>query len=170
MSSQATVIKSLKQGAKRYIKFPIKTALVVLNKLSNRNYKKLYPYYLWWLGVNVSPDFASHGDPWISPASVFDVASENLITAGDGMTITSGTVLARDFSIDRPLYECGGGHGKLIAPISVSGSCFIGARSLILPGATIGNNCVVGDRRRQRRVFGRFRHLRQPGEGRRQSR
>lgn len=170
MSSRATVIMSLKQGAKHYTGFPIKTALVVLNKLSNRSYKKLYPRYLRWLGVNVSPDFASYGVPWINPASVFGAASDHLITTGDGTTISSGTVLVRDFSIDRPLYEFGGGYSKLISPISVGRSCFIGARSLVLPGTTIGNNCVVGGRRRQRRLSGRFRRLRQPGEGRGQSR
>ena len=133
------------QGIKRYLKFPLKAVLTALNKLSNKSYKKLYPRYLRWLGVNISPDFASYGDPWISPACVFDAAGYNLIAIGDGTTISFDTAfLVHDFSIDKPLYERDGRHGKLIAPVSVGKNCFIGARALILPGTTIGDNCIVG--------------------------
>lgn len=133
------------QGLKRYLKYPVKAALIILNKVSNSTYKRLYPCYLRWLGVRISREFASYGDPWISPACVFDAAGYNLITIGDGTTISFDTVfLVHDFSIDKPLYERYHSHGKLLAPISVGRNCFIGARALILPGTTIGNNCIVG--------------------------
>lgn len=166
MTLQATMLQPQKQGAKRYLKFLVKAALVALNKLNNKTYKKLYPRYLRWLGVNISPDFASYGDPWISPACVFDAAGYNLITIGDGTTISFDTAfLVHDFSIDKPLYERDGSHGKLIAPVSVGRNCFIGARTLVLLGTTIGDNCIVGGFRRQRYLSGWFHHLRQSGEG-----
>ena len=167
MTSRATGPQPQAQGAKRYLKFPAKAVFVALNKLSNKSYKKLYPRFLRWLGVNISPDFASYGDPWISPACVFDAAGYNLITIGDGTTISFDTAfLVHDFSIDKPLYERDGRHGKLIAPVSVGRNCFIGARALILPGTSIGDNCIVGGGCRcQGHLPGRIHHLRQPGEG-----
>ena len=127
MTLQATMLQPQKQGAKRYLKFLVKAALVALNKLNNKSYKKLYPRYLRWLGVNISPDFASCGDPWISPACVFDAAGYNLITIGDGTTISFDTAfLVHDFSIDKPLYERDGSHGKLIAPVSVGRNLSLG--------------------------------------------
>lgn len=171
MTAQVSVPRLQGQGVKRFLKLPVKALLIGLNKLSNKSYKKLYPRYLRWLGVNISPDFTSYGDPWISPACVFDAAGYNLISIGDGTTISFDTaLLVHDFSIDKPLYERDGSHGKLIAPVSVGRNCFIGARALILPGTTIGDNCIVGGCRRQRCLPGRLHHLRQPGEGRRQRR
>mgnify|MGYP000231813269 CR=1 FL=1 len=57
------------QGFKRFAKGPLKLALVAINKLSNPTYKKLYPRYLRWLGINLSKDFSSYGDPWISQSA-----------------------------------------------------------------------------------------------------
>ncbi|WP_066832912.1 acyltransferase [Collinsella ihumii] len=145
MSPQTTAPQFQRQGAKHYLKFPAKAALIALNKLSNRSYKKFYPRYLRWLGVNISPSSASYGDPWISPACVFDAAGYNLITIGDGTTISFDTVLlVYELSIDKSLYERDKSHGKLISPVAVGRNWFIGARTLVLSDATIGDNCVVG--------------------------
>lgn len=134
-----------KQGMKRYLKHPIKVLLVILNKISNRSYKKLYPRYLKWLGVDISSTFAEYGDPWISPSCVFDAAGYNLISVGDGTTISFDTaILVHDFSIDKALFEFRGKHGKLLQPVRIGKNCFIGAKVLILPGTTIGDNCIVG--------------------------
>ena len=159
------------QGLKRYLKYPIKAALVILNKVSNSTYKKLYPRYLRWLGVNISKDFASYGDPWISPACVFDAAGYNLISVGDGTNISFDTTfLVHDFSIDKPLFAKNSSHGKLLTPVTVGNNCFIGARALILPSMTIGENCIVGGRHRQREIPRRLHHLWQSGESRGQRR
>lgn len=133
------------QGFKRFAKGPLKLALVAINKLSNPMYKKLYPRYLSWLGINLSKDFSSYGDPWISPECRFDAAGYNLITLGDGVTISYGTsILVHDFSIDKTLFAHRKRHGKFIKPVSIGRNCFIGANAMILPGTTIGNNCIIG--------------------------
>lgn len=133
------------QGFKRFIKGPLKLALVAINKLSNPTYKKLYPRYLSWLGINLSRDFSSYGDPWISPECRFDAAGYNLITLGEGVTISYGTsILVHDFSIDKALFARRNKHGRFIKPVSIGRNCFIGANAMILPGTTIGNNCIIG--------------------------
>ena len=133
------------QGYKRFAKGPLKLALVALNKLSKPTYKKLYPRYLSWLGINLSKDFSSYGDPWVSPECRFDAAGYNLITLGDGVTISYGTsILVHDFSIDKALFARRNRHGKFIKPVSIGSNCFIGANAMILPGTTIGNNCSIG--------------------------
>lgn len=133
------------QGFKRFVKGPLKLALVAINKLSNPMYKKLYPRYLSLLGINLSKDFSSYGDPWISPGCRFDAAGYSLITLGDGVTISYGTsILVHDFSIDKALFARRNKHGKFLKPVSIGRNCFIGANAMILPGTTIGNNCIIG--------------------------
>ena len=133
------------QGTKKYVKHIVKACLVALNKLSNKSYKRLYPKYLRWLGINISERFSEYGDPWISPECSFDAAGYDRITIGDGVTISFGTaILVHDFSIDKPLYAFEGKHGRLKGTVEIGRNCFIGAKALILPNTTIGENCIVG--------------------------
>lgn len=58
-------------------------------------------------------------------------------------------MLTHDYSIARAyraLYgeEHPNGEPHFIKPISIGDNVFLGARSVILPGTTIGNNCIVG--------------------------
>ena len=149
------------QGFKRFIKGPLKLALVAINKLSNPTYKKLYPRYLSWLGINLSRDFSNYGDPWISPECRFDAAGYNLITLGEGVTISYGTsILVHDFSIDKALFARRNKHGKFIKPVSIGRNCFIGANAMILLEQPLGITASSGGVYRQRRVSRRFDHLR----------
>lgn len=133
------------QGYKRVAKIPLKGVLLAINKLSNKTYKKLYPRYLAWLGVNISDQFSEYGDPWISPECRFDAAGYNLITLGDGVTISYGTsILVHDYSIDKALYARRGTHGKLLKSVTIGRNCFIGANTMILPGTVIGDDCIIG--------------------------
>lgn len=166
-----TEVQPRSQGLKKYVKYPMKAFLVVLNKASNSMYKKLYPRYLRWLGVDISKKFASYGDPWISPKCIFDAAGYNMISIGDGVTISYDvSILVHDFSIDKALYAKDGSHGKLMGPVFVGRNCFIGARTLILPNTRIGNDCVVGGGRRQRIFSRRFDYMWKPGPRRWQRR
>ena len=132
------------QGYERILKWPVKGIFVVINKLSNGTYKKLYPRYLRWLGVNISRAFASYGDPWISSERRFDVVGYNQITLGDGVTISYGTsIFVHDYGIDKALWARGSKHGKCLNPITIGRNCFMGADTIILPGTTIGENCIV---------------------------
>ena len=61
-----------------------------------------------------------------------------LITIGDNTTLTDVKILAHDASTNKQL-----GFTK-IGKVSIGTNCFIGAKTLILPGVTIGDRVIVG--------------------------
>lgn len=79
----------------------------------------------------------------------FDLTEPNKIFIGEGTVIAKGSILlTHDFSIEcgliaigqtKPDYEV-----QFLKEIHIGRDCFIGARSFILPGTTIGNNCIIG--------------------------
>lgn len=79
----------------------------------------------------------------------FDLTAPGLIHVGEGTVIAKGTVLlTHDYSIECGLtaidktdteYEM-----QFLKEIHIGRNCFIGARSFILPGTRIGDNCIVG--------------------------
>lgn len=97
------------------------------------------------LGVKIGKNvrLIVHPHPWSLP----DFGSEPyLISIGDETCISFGcTFLTHDASIHvcEKLYKkC----PKLIkfGRVSIGKNCFIGCKSVILPGVSIGNNCIVG--------------------------
>ena len=75
----------------------------------------------------------------IQPGVVFDYSHCNLITIVNHVTIApQAYLLAHDASTKRKL-----GYTK-IGIINIKDNVFIGARALILPGVTIGENSIVG--------------------------
>ena len=74
----------------------------------------------------------------IQPGVIFDYSHCNLITIGNNVTIApQAYLLAHDASTKRDL-----GYTK-IGCIDVKDNVFIGARALIMPGITIGENSIV---------------------------
>ena len=62
-----------------------------------------------------------------------------LIEIGDGVTIASDVMfLTHDYSIHNVL-----GSSTLFGRISIGDNCFIGARTIILPGVSVCNNVIV---------------------------
>lgn len=123
-----------------------KPFLILLNKVSCSTYKRVYPKYLMWSGVEVEPDFQAGGfDPWISPSAYFDPGYPGLISLGRGTTISfDACFLAHDYSIDKELYNQTGEHGLIVGRIEIGRNCFIGARAMLLPGTKLGDGCIVG--------------------------
>lgn len=71
--------------------------------------------------------------------SFIDPDFAELITIGDNTTISADVmVLAHDGSTKRLL-----GYTR-IAPVRIGSRVFVGARAVILPGVTIGDNAIVG--------------------------
>ena len=71
-----------------------------------------------------------------------DISSSEsyLITVGDNVTISNDVqFLTHDNSIDRLAPEV----SDVLGEIKIGDNCFIGARAIILPGVTLGNECVV---------------------------
>jgi maltose O-acetyltransferase len=75
----------------------------------------------------------------IGRASNFDTGFLQLISVGDGTTISSNVeVLAHDASMRHKL-----GY-TLIAPVKIGKRVYVGSGAIILPGVTIGDEAVIG--------------------------
>ena len=61
-----------------------------------------------------------------------------LVSIGDNVTLTGVTVLAHDASTQIPL-----GVSK-VGRVKIGNNVFVGRGSIILPGVSIGDNCVIG--------------------------
>ena len=119
----------------------------VYNYLFPHMYMKNYVQYLRFLGVNLK------GEPsYISCDVYFDGHDYSLITIGSDVTISMGvTLLTHDYSIARGVEAV---YGKkmwisedtpyFLKPISIGDNCFVGAGSILLPGTTLGKNCIIG--------------------------
>ncbi len=131
---------------KKIIKSIVKFGLVVLNRVSCKTYKRLYPKYLSWIGVRIEDDYQQGGfDPWISPSAYFDPGYPELISVGSGTTISfDACFLAHDYSVDKELYAQYKERGLFLGKINIGRNCFIGARAMILLGTTLGDGCIVG--------------------------
>jgi maltose O-acetyltransferase len=76
---------------------------------------------------------------FIGGGTVLDPDFAHLIAVGDQTTISIGViVLAHDASTRRSL-----GYSR-VAPVTIGRRVFVGARALILPGVTIGDDAIVG--------------------------
>jgi len=76
---------------------------------------------------------------YLAPWVLIDYVAAYLITIGDGTVMAPRVhVLAHDASTRRAL-----GYTRL-APVHIGRRVFVGADTLVLPGATIGDDCVIG--------------------------
>lgn len=127
-------------------RFLIKCYFAYLRKFNQNKYKKKYPGYLKKLGVNLSEKYVESGKGYIDPTVVFDASDYSLISIGEHPTISLEVIfLTHDWSIatglkviDRALGGC------FYKPISIGDNCFIGMRTILLPGTKLGNNVIVG--------------------------
>ncbi len=109
-----------------------------LKKVFNKIYAKLdHEGYAKHIGVNILGRVYIYGDPY----GMFSTEPW-CITLGDNVHITKdvlfithdgGTLLFRQYVNDL----------EITKPIHVGNNVYIGVRSLIMPGVTIGNNVVV---------------------------
>ena len=112
--------------------------------LSNEKYREISTYYFRECGV------VFHGIPkYINYDVDLDLTKPGLIHVGNNTVITKGTtLLTHDYSIEcglvainknNPDYEM-----QFLKEIHIGNDCFIGYKSIILPGAKIGDNCIIG--------------------------
>lgn len=112
--------------------------------LSNERYRVFSRYYFSECGI------VFHGLPkYINYDVDFDLTKPGLIHIGNNTVLTKGcTLLTHDFSIEcgltainktSPDYEM-----QFLKEIHIGNDTFIGYKSIILPGANIGNNCIIG--------------------------
>jgi maltose O-acetyltransferase len=84
-------------------------------------------------GLSFGRDVRIEGETFLDPDF------SELISIGDETTIAVGAmILAHDASTKRQL-----GYSR-VAPVRIGKRVFVGARSVILPGVTIGDDAIVG--------------------------
>lgn len=136
----------MKRLMKKVFRGVRKSWLKLIYRFSPEWYKKKYPKYLKSIGIRIPDNYYEGGHGFIHPSVVFDGNDFSLISIGKNTTISVDVnFLTHDYSISKGLAAIGAGEsGRFLKPITVGENCFIGMRSILLPGATIGNNVIVG--------------------------
>ena len=109
-------------------------------------YMRLYVEHLRKCGITVE------GKPkYIAPTAVFDANDYSQISLGDNITMSGESrIFTHDYSITTASAALGNridrheGELYLSQPVSIGRNCFIGARSMLLPGTHKGDNVIVG--------------------------
>lgn len=120
------------------------TILYFLCKLNTNKYVELYCKYLRKCGMNIQPA------KYIDLTAWFDSNYYSFITIGKGVVISREvTILTHDFSIEVGLIATNNkfkknSYRRIVRPVYIGENCFIGLKSLILPGTHIGDNCIIG--------------------------
>lgn len=133
-------------GLKTYALKALNSYYWWLDKLNKPAFIRQYPKFLRKLGVKINE---KPGDCWISPTVFLDSSGYDMIEIGDDCTISFDVVvLVHDYSINNAFRAVGidaaERHRVIRRPVKIGSNCFIGARSIIMPGAVLGDNCIVG--------------------------
>lgn len=130
----------------KYKKAFLKRYYKVLYVFNSEKYKEKYPKFLRKIGISISDSYYSEKHGFIAPSVVFDANDYSLITIGDATTISMDVVfLTHDYSISKGLKMIASKqNGRFLKPISVGKNCFIGMRTILLPGTILGDNVIVG--------------------------
>lgn len=122
--------------------------LKIMHRLNYKYYLNHYPLYLKKMGVRFSGNISNTG--FIASTVQFDsVAYADRIEIGEN-TIISGNVLilVHDYSVATAIRTIApvkkGALPHFLKEVKIGNNCFIGIRSIILPGTTIGDNTIIG--------------------------
>ena len=77
---------------------------------------------------------------WVGPNTLLDGGTEGL-RIGSWCAISAGVQIYGHHSVKR--FLSGGVHPPHVASVEIGDCCFIGSQSIIDPGVTIGNHCLV---------------------------
>ena len=130
----------------KFIRFVRKKIIFLGEPFNCSKYMKKYTKFLKKNGMNIK------GIPrYIAPSVYFDGSDYTLISIGDRSVISKEVILlTHDYSIARGLESIGKHNSNMykdelyLKPISIGKNCFIGLRTIILPGAEISDNCIIG--------------------------
>jgi carbonic anhydrase/acetyltransferase-like protein (isoleucine patch superfamily) len=86
-------------------------------------------------------EVAVGADTWVGPLVMLD-GSGDAISIGAWCCISAGVQIYTHDTVQRSL--TGGRAATSHAPVRIGDFTYIGSQSLILPGVTIGEHCVVG--------------------------
>lgn len=139
---------------KRIILVLLRSILFAMKRvgiIKQNAYTSMYIKILQRQGCDIAP-YSNCG--YIDPSVHFDGYDRTLIHIGEDVYLTYGVILlVHDQSVVTVYnYEkkdkCNGGlnHGSMYnpQPIYIGSNVFIGMRSIVLPGTTIGDDVVIG--------------------------
>ena len=117
-----------------------------INYINANKYTKIYSNLLINMGMKIEKY-----PRYIDPSVWFDGTGYAIISIGKDSVLSKDVViLTHDYSIARGMQAI----GKLdpnnekdtlfLKEVSIGKNCFIGARSIIMPGTIIGDNCIIG--------------------------
>ena len=132
---------------KKCINIALRETLFLFRKtMSQSTYTKLYTNILQKLGVDIA-DYNECG--FIAPTVYFDGYNRSRIHIGRDVYLTNDVILlVHDQSIVTAYNSVNAIKNKgsmyLVKDIKIGNNVFIGMRSIILPGSTIGDNVIIG--------------------------
>lgn len=118
--------------------------IFLMDGINNRLFTLLYYKYLQRRGVTFT------GRPnYISSKAYLDGQGYQIISIGKDVVISREVMLlTHDYSVENVLHTVNEGtkdrHLHINAQITIGDNSFIGARASLLPGTTIGKNCIIG--------------------------
>lgn len=121
-----------------------KIQLLIARKLKLKCYMKLYNNYLRIAGVNLTGNVK-----FIHPSVHMDTGYAENLHLGDNFVISvNSIILAHDYSLECGMASIGQGdltnEKKFVRDVHIGNNVFIGAGCIVLPGADIGDNCIIG--------------------------
>ena len=122
----------------------VRRFISLFDGVNNKFFTKLYYIYLKNRGVQFE------GQPnYIASSAYIDGQGLKIIQIGKDVVISREVMLlTHDYSIETALHSINKGTNErkmhINLPISIGENSFIGARVSILPGTTIGKNCIIG--------------------------
>lgn len=130
----------------RIKKIVYKKYCIFLSKIAPEKYKETFPRYLRKIGIRIPENYREGKKGFIHPTVQFDGNDYSLISIGKNTTISSDVVvLTHDYSIGKGLSLLSQKRtGRFLKPVTIGENCFIGLRSILLPGTEIGNNVIIG--------------------------
>lgn len=134
-------MKNLRKGKMDKVIYKMRFALLRMIKvLCEAKYTEQYVKLLQSYGMNIA------SASYIDPSAFFDNYDYSMITIGNNVTISRDVLLlTHDFSITKGLVAMQEKKiGRFQKKIEIGDNCFIGARVIILPGTTIGDNVIIG--------------------------
>lgn len=128
----------------KYFKKSLNILFFIMDKIAKKQFIRMYPKYLHWLGVNIDPK--TYEGTWISPSIFIDSSKYDFINIGKQVTISFDvSILVHDYSIVHAARTIGKQVSSIIyKPVIIGNNVFVGAKTVILPGTVIGDNCIIG--------------------------
>lgn len=122
--------------------------LKMMQQLNYKYFKKHFPRYLRRMGVRFTGDIAQTG--FVAPSVKFDsMAYAKMIEIGENTIISADVqILVHDYSVAtavrtvRPVTT--GRLPHILKEVKIGNNVFVGMKTIILPGTTIGDNTVIG--------------------------